>query len=352
MVPALPLAVLAYLAGGLGVTLLQQQLSLSGAGEPATLLAILPNYASCLLVHLLAGSRATPLRVLLGRLGRFNFVSLFLDIVATMLAVMGIELAGSGPAAVLSSSGVVWSAIFGVALLGRQLRAAQWLAIAAVFIGLGMTGSSAAEQDSGVALGGSGTRAGGLNLRVLLGVGASLLSAVLFASENTLIDAYSKRHASGSGSDGGPAALQAEEPVKRWALLRWATDAPRQSALDQCALMGVTGVCAFVFYSLVYTLPNRERLLYSQLRTTGGNVLALLALQTLAATFVNAGYFVILERSSALVLGLLIALRSIGVLLASAWLFCPALASQCLNATRVAASLVVLTGLAGFSIAK
>ena len=120
-----------------------------------------------------------------------------------------------------------------------------------------------------------------------------------------------------------------------------------------CALVGIWGCLLLAAYLAGHTLPNWKASVEEPMRARQadpGTIAGLYAGLTASSFLHNIAYFNLLRLTGAVSTGVLTALRTIGVFLASGWLFCDAAPVQCLTAQKLFAVLVICAGAITYAI--
>ncbi len=123
--------------------------------------------------------------------------------------------------------------------------------------------------------------------------------------------------------------------------------APSLAPKRLCALVGLWGCLLLGAYLTAYTLPNWDAAVLAPMRARGADpawVAGLYAGLTASSFLHNLAYFNLLRLTGAVSTGVLTALRTIGVFLASGWLFCDMAPVQCLTSQKLLAVLVICAG--------
>ncbi|KAI9297555.1 hypothetical protein K502DRAFT_323246 [Neoconidiobolus thromboides FSU 785] len=133
-----------------------------------------------------------------------------------------------------------------------------------------------------------------------------------------------------------------------------------------CQWTGIYGIIVCVFFHLFYSLPSRYSKLsvlfsaaYSQTGTILEQEQASVSLSqgiggfillTLSALAHNSSYYILISSSGAVSTGIIQALRTVGVLVCSAFLYCGHDPHQCLSPAKFGSAFIVVLGVFIFSV--
>ena len=257
------------------------------------------------------------------------------------------------------SSALVLAALLSFVFLGKKLQPLQWVSIAITFFGLGLSamGGSLASKDE--------LPNAEAQTRVMWGIVLSLICAVLAAIEGIVAekllkgDAPVKSTSSRPSSRGAVDAVSTRSQAQRSAspsaesLLTRSSPAQRKPALSSfelCVLLGFCGTVYVTLYLLAYTLPRWNALVTSKLTVAGPHALGLYLAMPLFAAVTGKGYFLVLEGSGAVVIGLVNAVRAVFLFGLSHYLYCGSDPAQCVGLVKLLAIAIILTGVLGFSL--
>lgn len=129
--------------------------------------------------------------------------------------------------------------------------------------------------------------------------------------------------------------------------------APSLAPKRLCALVGLWGCILLSGYLAAYTLPNWEAAVAEPMRTRGASTefIGWLYFGLTASSFLhNLSYFNLLRLTGAVSTGVLTALRTIGVFLASGWLFCDTAPVQCLTSQKLLAVMIICAGVIAYAV--
>ncbi|KAI8593013.1 hypothetical protein BDZ88DRAFT_405206 [Geranomyces variabilis] len=301
-----------FLVTGLFSTLGQQWLHYQGAADARSMLTILVTYLGMSAVYVLPDpsklNRPRSPTILAESKGPKKRAALIavMDVGGNLVLTAGSFIVGSGLYQVIYASIVGITAIFSYAFLGRNLTPMGWICVGIIMIGMSVT-----------ALGSSPLPSAGSEHNILFGFGITLFGTCIYAGVYTINDYL----LSGTNS--------------------------RMTPRAQCFWVG--------FYSTLLTLAVIVLVSIPTLRTMPlsepgviGMYLALIA----SSLGHNVTYFQLLESTGAVATGVLQALRAVLVFGLSHLLFCKQDAVQCFTAAKGVATLIVVAGVIGFSVAK
>jgi hypothetical protein len=279
-----------------------------GCAEPAATLRSWTMYAADVLLSLTGGG-ASEKKACGARKPRSLALIVVpaLDVTGCVLAYFGMERLGAGPFSLYFSCILALSAGLSRVALGKKLSTAQLSGIALVSVGLVARSLLA---DAG-ALGDDA-----------LGVGLTLASTTAYAVRTVVMEATRLR--------GGP------------------------SGGELSAAIGRLGFSLLTLWQLAYTLPRFDALV-SQPMAAAGVTVARAALHH--GAYVAARCLFVLSQNrvisvaGATGVGLVTAVRSVVVALASSALFCSTTPSQCLTLTQLACAGLVVAGGATYALA-
>jgi drug/metabolite transporter (DMT)-like permease len=343
----------------------QQVATYAGAANPATFLAVLPYFVGGMSLQLFPRSNKCGFISLCKRMNRDTLRIAFVDLCVVTFATLGLSFAGSGIAMVVQSSSVVWSALFNTFLNGAKLSTRQWAGILMVFFGLGISGYGAQgnyDEKPLVAL----TNAGGADPETatgsspdgrfglepaqvrMIGLCCALCAALASATEglliNRLLSSSQQKPIIENGVELASVPTQHDEHD---------TDCEAQpinkpEALSPIELAVMTGtvntVCVSIYIVLV-VLPQWEALVMNALVAPPSYVLGIYVTAAVACTYLQRGYFNLLQLTHGVVAALVLAGRAIIVFALSAVFFCGIEPSQCLSQAKMGSIGVVMSGL-------
>ena len=154
-----------------------------------------------------------------------------IDIVAQTMNYSGVTLAGPTIFALIYSSVTIWCALLSRLLLKREMSKLQWVAVAIVFIGLGITGLSSLEYGPDIARG-----------TILIGLGSALHALMYVLSEMVM------KNDNNRGK---------EEDV---------------SAQMYCGVYGTVASSIFLLWQIFYTRQHFNELILEPMQSAGTTI--------------------------------------------------------------------------------
>ncbi|KAJ3145587.1 hypothetical protein HDU86_000864 [Geranomyces michiganensis] len=301
-----------FLVTGLFSTLGQQWLHYRGAADSRSMLTILVTYLGMLAVYVLPDpQRAIRSRSPTGGAEQKaqkqgSILIAVMDVGGNLILTAGSFIVGSGLYQVIYASIVGITAVMSFAFLGRNLSSMGWICVGVIMIGMSVT-----------ALGSAPLQGAGSEHNILFGFGLTFFGTCIYAGVYTINDYL----LSGSGS--------------------------RMTPRAQCFWVG--------FYSTLFTLLVIVLVSIPTLRTmplSDPGVISMYLALIASSLGHNVTYFQLLESTGAVATGVLQALRAVLVFGLSHLLYCKQDAVQCFMPAKGAATLIVVAGVIGFSIAK
>ena len=298
------------------------------------------------MVFLLTYGGSGSKEILPPRIAHLIFYSALIDVLSNVLCMIGLYMIGSGLFQVsfyscvhqlqhqslqisrpcpnneserqaIYSAVICFAAILSRLVLKHSLTWTQIFGISTIFAGLASASIDAVllPEDS------TDITAGSEELQILAGIGVTLLGCVGYAGSYVL---------------------------NEYILLT----APMLPPKRLCALVGRWGCLLLAAYLAGHTLPNWKASVEEPMRARQadpGTIAGLYAGLTASSFLHNIAYFNLLRLTGAVSTGVLTALRTIGVFLASGWLFCDAAPVQCLTAQKLFAVLVICAGVVAYA---
>ena len=294
------------LTGVLQPTLIEV-LTYNGACEKTTFLFILPTYVGMTLSVL---SDLDSLKHGKIRWTRISTLVL-IDLCSGILCFTGLVSAGSAIFTVVYSSVTVYTALFSWLFFGRQLHYMQWGGVCLVMLGLisSSFGSSAGTEDSEDV---------GLGILMIM-VGSMFHSLYYIVSESILKD---------------------DDPI-----------APEFLGTFQ----GLFGTAVFGMWQLVYTFPRWNTLISDEIAAHNGDfsIIAVTYVGLVVVNFVHGVcFFHMLKMVGSTTTGVLKGVISVLVFIISHFAFCSLQKSQCFTISKGLSLVVVVLGVACYSIYK
>ncbi|KAJ3116538.1 hypothetical protein HDU96_009426 [Phlyctochytrium bullatum] len=319
---------LLFLVTGMAGTLGAQWLKYQGAADSISFLTLLAQYLGMFLVVFLPPSKSLSPSTAAARTGPFAFILRHVDMVkdqmdalgpvshkgvmwvsafdvfGNMILAAGLFLTGSGLYMVIYSSIIVFTALGNRLLLAKIISPKQWIAVIVITIGLSLTAIGKEANGAHV----------GLGIVVSL-VGTGVHAMVYILNEHLLSDP------SGNMVPATPKA--------------------------QCVWVG--------FYSTALTLASIVVVSIPDLMTMSlfrFGVIFMYGLLVLSSMGHAVSYFYLVESTGGVATGVLQALRAVGVFGLSHFWYCGVEESQCYTTWKGIATVVVVTGVIGFALAK
>nr|CCA17302.1 conserved hypothetical protein [Albugo laibachii Nc14] len=249
--------------------------------------------------------RATPTQLCI-------MLSVVLDFAGCVFSNTGLSMAGSGLFQVVYSSVICWSAFISRIALRKQVSREQWTGIALVTFGLSYSALGESKNDSKD------------YDMVLMGCLNTLLGAAFYGA-NYVMGEY------------------------------MFTLPERPQAREFCLQIGTICVAIIAVYQIIFVLPSWDNLITKPVTEANGKtmsiVMALFA-YTMSQLVHGFTYFMMLEASGAVTTGIMQSLRAVCVFLLSSILYCSYQESQCFDTKRGVATLIVVSGVMVYSLAK
>jgi len=244
-----------------------------------------------------------------------------IDMISNIVITLGLFWVGSGIYQVIYASVVVFAALFLRCFMPKEkgLNTMQWIAILVVTLGLALSGLGAVQS---VPVDSDGSTSAAT---LFFGVVFCVLGTMGYAS----IYVLNQRNFAGGH-------LPPPDPV------------------NVCGWIGSVCSVGFVAWFLANTVPRWHVLVSEPIRDAQGHVPTIVCLYLMLCVdqfLHNYNYYVLIDCMGAVTTGVLQSLRSIIVFLLSAALFCgPGHEGQCLNASKVASCVVVVSGVLLYSV--
>ncbi|KAJ3054286.1 hypothetical protein HK097_002168 [Rhizophlyctis rosea] len=310
------MAQLVFLVTGLISTLGAQWLHYRGAAESRSMLPVLATYLGMAAVALLPSDKHSrsykpdPNEPKRGYLTIFGVSTL--DVLGNVILMVGMFYVGSGLYQVIYSSVIVFTALLSKCFLRRTMSWAQWAAIFAITGGLSLTALERPERNTKRSEDHTPhpeTQPIGFILTIL---GTAIYAIVYILNDHIL----------------------STNPT---------TFPPRKL----CVQVGSTST---LLTTLIMLLVSLDTVLAMPL--TDSSVIFGYVILILSALFHNLTYFELLEGTGAVATGVLQALRAVMVFGLSHVMFCESDSMQCFTPMKGVATVVVVCGVVGFSVAK
>lgn len=312
-----------------------------------------------------------------------------LDVSSGALAMIGLQLVGSGVYVVVFASCTIWTAVFSVWLLNRPLVRLQWAGVALVAAGLltnAFANAAAVETEANAAKLFWGTiiaLAGAIGHSLMYVANDKLLRPTPAAPKEGSADAASSKKSDGtatagvagdtelrggveagissdsndSAAEGDEADREAAQLISRGSASKMrATDTDESTVLEPSALCSAMGMLETAYnlvwlsFILVFTPFGTE--LANAMTVQGTSLLGALPAWSLLVV-ANGGhawaFFQMLGSIGAVSSGMLKALQTVTVFTFSAVFFCSYEASQCFTPMRAVSVTLVLVGITTFS---
>ncbi|CEM38521.1 unnamed protein product [Vitrella brassicaformis CCMP3155] len=290
--------------------LLVDAVKYQGAASASTFLYLIPHYLSMSLVgflpdderHTEEETRKNPW-LAWKKAGIISAI----DIAHQLTEKAGLVFAGSAVYIVVGSSTIVWTAIMVTIVNRRRLAPAQWFSIALICAGISVKAFSIDfdfHNDEFVG--------------AVLTLGAAILQGLTFA--------VNERFLTGPGAVSGPKLV---------------------------AMMGIINLALLVVWTAVWTVPQFDKLVLSNIRRHNGHTGAILMgfLGLFLCGFVHsATLWYLIKKIGAVSSGVMKGLKTASVFVLSHYFFCSIQSSQCLTPTKAISAAVCVLGVLLYSI--
>jgi drug/metabolite transporter (DMT)-like permease len=297
-----PLLVLAYVLSGSISPILVELVAMNGAGDPSTMLVLLP---SCLGMSLSIFTNHASIGR--GKIDWRAVVALaLLDLASARLTNQGLIDAGSTIYTIAHCSGTIFTALFAVFLLHRHIHIAQWSGIAVITGGLCVMALGMQSQGS----------------EVFDGVLLILLGTMLHSLGYIIIE---------------HALLEAEDPVSPEFL---------------CALLGMVGVVLNLLWQCVYTVPHYDEVVLQSVAKAHGDLTIILLAYgglVIAACVSATCFYNLVSQAGSASTGVIKGLQAVLTFVTSHFAFCRLQPAQCFTPLKGASLCIVLLGVGIYS---
>jgi drug/metabolite transporter (DMT)-like permease len=230
------------------------------------------------------------------------------DLVFTRLTNQGLLDAGATIYTVVHCSGTVFTALFAVLLLKRQLKWNQWLGVVVVTVGLAVITASMHSE------------------------GRVIFDGILFVLSGTVIHCFGYI-------------------IIEYALVHSADPVAPEFL---CAVLGMTCAALNVLWQFVYTIPRFESIVLDNVTAHHGNsrtIMAAYLALTIAGCVNSTCLFRLLHRAGSATTGIIKGLQSVLTFVTSHYAFCRTQPAQCFTPVKGASLVIVLCGVILYSIA-
>jgi drug/metabolite transporter (DMT)-like permease len=293
---------IAYVLAGSISPILVELAAMNGAGDPSTMLVLLP---SCLGMSLSIFTNHASMSK--GKVDWRSIIALaVLELASARLTNQGLIDAGSTIYTIAHCSGTIFTAIFAVLLLKRHINIAQWSGIAVITGGLCVMALGMQSQGDAVVDG-----------VILILLGTMLHSLGYIVIEHTL--------------------LEADDPISPEFL---------------CALLGMAGVVLNLLWQCVYTIPHFDTLVALSVEEAGGEVFVILlayAGLVVAACVSATCFYNLVSQAGCASTGVIKGLQAVLTFVTSHFAFCGLQPAQCFTPLKGASLCIVLLGVLIYS---
>lgn len=158
-----------------------------------------------------------------------------------------------------------------------------------------------------------------------------------------------------SGAQSAPAAALGKDSFEMGAAARksravWRSSSTPLTSVELCVINGVIGLLLLGVWMVAYTIPNMNELVLARASASPRQALGVYAAMTLASACLTVGHFMLIERISAVGVGVLMPLRAVVVFIISGVLYCDTQPHQCFSPQKSVAAAAIVGGVAMFNL--